>query len=110
MVNNEILRFENGIRDESMPRGSTAKSAKNESQMDAASIADEKFAPSQSALSTFGNARLNTQIGNKENPLDQGSVYSNMEMVMKQLQLCQKEWAKLGYGGQSGRKFKFPNH
>ena len=39
-----------------------------------------------------------------------GSVYSNMEMVLKQLFLCQKEWAKLGQGGQNGRKFRFPNY
>lgn len=45
MVNNEILRFENGIKDESMPLGSNAKSAKNESIMDA-SVAEEKMAAS----------------------------------------------------------------
>lgn len=45
MVNNEILRFENGIKDESMPQGSNAKSAKNESIMDA-SVAEEKMAAS----------------------------------------------------------------
>lgn len=39
-----------------------------------------------------------------------GSVYSNMEMVLKQLFLCQKELAKYEYGGQNGRKFRFPNY
>jgi hypothetical protein len=50
MINNEILRFENGIKDESMPLGSNNKSAKNESLMDA-SVADEKIGASQSGLS-----------------------------------------------------------
>lgn len=56
MVNNEILRFENGIKDEGVPQGSNVKSIKNESQMDASAV-DEKYAPSQSAIS-IGNGKM----------------------------------------------------
>ena len=57
MVNNEILRLENGIKDDSIPQGSNAKTAKNESLMDA-SVADEKCEPSQSGIS-IGNGKTN---------------------------------------------------
>ena len=52
MVNNEILRFENGIKDETYPPNTLSKSIKNESVFDAGSADDEKQTPaSQSAIS-----------------------------------------------------------
>lgn len=45
MVNNEILRFENGIKDETYAPNPLSKSIKNESVFDAGSADDEKQTP-----------------------------------------------------------------
>lgn len=47
-----------------------------------ASLADEKIAPSQSGLS-IGNGKMTQLTESQVNLNGQGSVYSNMEMVMK---------------------------
>ena len=80
MINNEILRFENGIKEDGFsslqPNVSAANQgiAKNESFVDGA---DEKITPSE------GLSMSNKNVESTRNCMGQGSVYSNMEMVMK---------------------------
>lgn len=92
IINNEILRFENGIKEDGP---GTIATHQIDSKNEQAHEREEDRLMSASEISVGQNAAAQ----NTDNKQGQGSVYSNLEMVMKQLYLSQKEWAKLGYGG-----------
>lgn len=122
MINNDILRWANGIKDDDdnvtvdkvnkKSHRSDSSSERASSHKDFDELEMRLMGKHESELlrKREKEAKQKTASANQRLGFGKSSVYSNLEMVMKQLWLCQREAGALSQTGSNGRKFKFPNY